>query len=111
MIYQKTIDEYTFEGNGFTTFRAYIELQHFRIQDGKFRFGFEFTEATSITDEDITDSDVDKVCGRVIDYPWGFENKGLHVFRGSRLEKVVREHYGSQGATNSSVPGSSATRV
>jgi hypothetical protein len=49
---------------------------------------FEFTEASTIVDSIKSNNP----CGRIINYPWGFENKGLHVLRGTRLVDAIKEY-------------------
>jgi len=109
MKYQKTIDEYRFEDDEFLIFENYIETENFRLREEG--LGFEFTEADSIIDKNIVDTDVSRVCGRVIYYPLRFGNIGLYIFRGSRLEGVVKEHFGLQDVPDSSASNSLATRV
>ena len=101
MEYQRTIDEYHFEPREFARFERYIKDKQFRILEDPQPYNFEFTEASTIEDKQIEDDEKDEECGRVIDYPWGgIGTKGLHVFRGSRLEKVVQEFIVSQVTTS-----------
>lgn len=91
MEYKLTIDEYYLKPGEIDGLESFIKDRGFIVpnMDDQHRFGWQFTEAYSIVDPNT--EQLDKICGRIIHYPWaGALARGLHVFRGTRLEKIVK---------------------
>ncbi len=83
------IDEYRLDPRELSDrLEPFLKDKGFIVEEGPRGFGFEFTEASTITDYRQNNNP----CGRIIYYPWGGNNTGLHVFRGSRLEEAIKEY-------------------
>ena len=91
MEHRKVIDEYDLQTGEFNRLGSFLKDRGFKVDNFPRSFRFEFTEANSILDTTKKDGET-AYCGRIIDYPWGFENKSLHVFRGTRLEETIKEY-------------------
>jgi hypothetical protein len=88
MKHEKVIDEYDLEAGEFDRLEPFLKTRGFYLKDVP-QIPFEFTEASAIVDSNENSR---IPCGRIINYPWGHENKGLHVFRGTRLEEAIKEY-------------------
>jgi hypothetical protein len=87
MKHKKDIAKYDLQPGELDRFELFLKEKGFKVDECP-PFRFEFTEASSILDTKAKDA----YCGRIINYPWGFENKGLHVFKGTRLENAIKEY-------------------
>ena len=84
------IDEYRLQPGEFDRLEPFLKKRGFYLKDVP-EVAFEFTEASTIVDSIKSNNP----CGRIINYPWGFESKGLHVLRGTRLVDAIKEYLNS----------------
>ncbi len=90
MKHTKVIDEYDLHTGEFNSrLGPFLVDKGFKIHETiPNPIGFEFSEASSILDTKAGNA----YCGRIIDYPWGFGNNGVHAIRDTRLEEAIKEY-------------------
>jgi hypothetical protein len=93
MKYRLTLDEFHLDDGELQRLHSFLEDKKFSIVGG---IVYDFGRETNPDEIDVEDPAYVGVCGRFIDYlPW-FNKKALHVIRGKRLEKVMKEYMQSQ---------------